>query len=363
MSSVLTQKAEPRYTVRVESSRAFDFGDFFGPAFFLGRVSVCGLTLGINSIYVNRRIVRTPESPVMLPGVPTKPKIAIVGAGRLGSALARELFRARYTASEIIGRKRSSAQSQTRALAASVSAQTSTIKGARFDADVIWICVPDGKIAQVAREMASRTPSAVREESARKPWRGKVVIHSSGALTSDELHMLRARGADVASVHPLMTFVPDSVPCLKGVPFGIEGDGRAVGTVKRILQRLGAQAFLVRKDNKAAYHAWATLLSPLFLAFLTSTEMVAQRAGLLSREARTRMLPIMRQSLANYVALGPADAFSGPVVRGDAETVRKHLRILRTLPRARDVYVALAKVAVLHSPARHRGELTKLLSE
>jgi predicted short-subunit dehydrogenase-like oxidoreductase (DUF2520 family) len=363
MSSVLTQKAEPRYTVRVESSRALDRRDCFGPAFLLRRALLCGLTLAINSIYVSRRVVLTPESPVMLPPVPTKPKIAIVGAGRLGSALARELFRARYTASEIIGREKSSAQSEMRALAASVSAQASTIKGARFDADVIWICVPDRKIAQVAREMAARIPSAMQKESGRKRWRGKVVIHSSGALTSDELDILRARGADVASVHPLMTFVPDSVPSLKGVPFGIEGDRRAVGTVKRILQRLGAQAFMVRKENKAAYHAWATLLSPLFLAFLTSTEMVAQRAGLSARQARTRMLPIMRQSLANYVALGPGNAFSGPVVRGDAETVNKHLQVLQTLPRARDVYVALAKAAVLHSPARNRRELTTLVSK
>jgi predicted short-subunit dehydrogenase-like oxidoreductase (DUF2520 family) len=299
----------------------------------------------------------------MLPGVPAKPKIAIVGAGRLGSALARELFRARYTASEIIGRKKSSAQSQMRALAASVSAQAATIKGARFDADVIWICVPDRKIAHVAREMASRVPAATQKESGRKPWRGKVVIHSSGALSSDELDILRARGADVASVHPVMTFVPDSVPSLKGVPFGIEGDGRAVGTVKSILERLGAQPFMVRKENKAAYHAWATLLSPLFLAFLTSTEMVAQRAGLVARDARTRMLPILRQSLANYVALGPADAFSGPVVRGDAETVRKHLQVLQAMPRAKDVYVALAKAAVLYSPVRNRRALRRLLGE
>jgi predicted short-subunit dehydrogenase-like oxidoreductase (DUF2520 family) len=299
----------------------------------------------------------------MLPGVPAKPKIAIVGAGRLGSALARELFRARYTASEIIGPKKASAQSRTRSVAASVSAQAATIKGARFNADVIWICVPDRKIAQVAREMASRIPSAMQEQSARNPWRGKVVVHSSGALTSDELHTLRARGADVASVHPLMTFVPDSVPSLKGVPFAIEGDRRAVATVKRIVERLGAQAFTVRKENKAAYHAWATLLSPLFLAFLASTEMVAESAGLLAREARARMLPIIRQSLVNYVALGPADAFSGPVVRGDAETVGRHLQVLQALPRARDVYVALAKAAVLHSPVRNRRALTKLLSE
>ena len=90
-------------------------------------------------------------------------------------------------------------------------------RGARLDGDLVWFCVPDREIARAARQLADAAD-----------WQGKVALHSSGALASDELRGLRLRGAAVASVHPLMTFVLGSVPSLKGVPFAFEGDPAAV---------------------------------------------------------------------------------------------------------------------------------------
>jgi predicted short-subunit dehydrogenase-like oxidoreductase (DUF2520 family) len=235
------------------------------------------------------------------------------------------------------------------------------VKTAQFDADVIWICVPDSEIAGVAREMATVTPSAIEKRSTKKPWQGKVVFHSSGAMTSDDLDVLRQQGAAVASVHPLMTFVRGSVPALEKVPFGIEGDARAVREARRIVRQLGAQAFTVRKESKAAYHAWGTFLSPLLLAFLVTAEKVAQQTGVSGPDARKKMLPIVKQTLANYAVLGPAEAFSGPIVRGDIGTVKKHLRVLSKNSGASDVYIALVKSATLQLPVRNRREINKLL--
>jgi predicted short-subunit dehydrogenase-like oxidoreductase (DUF2520 family) len=73
------------------------------------------------------------------------------------------------------------------------------------------------------------------------------------------------------------------------------------------------------------------------------------------------MLPIVRQTITNYEALGPAGAFSGPIVRGDTETVRKHLQVLKKVPQARDVYLALARAAVRYLPVRNRARLKKAL--
>ena len=78
--------------------------------------------------------------------------------------------------------------------------------------------------------------------AAANEWRGRTVFHSSGALTSDVLAPLRAKGAYVASVHPGMTFVRKSVPTLEGVPFGVEGDPAAVRMAKRLVQDLGGKA-------------------------------------------------------------------------------------------------------------------------
>jgi len=90
---------------------------------------------------------------------------------------------------------------------------------------------------------------------------------------------------------------------------------------------------------------------------------VARVAGLSPAEARRNALPILRQTLANYTRLGPAGAFSGPIVRGDAPVVRQHLKELKKVPEARAVYLALARAGLRYLPARNRRELEKLLKK
>jgi predicted short-subunit dehydrogenase-like oxidoreductase (DUF2520 family) len=180
-------------------------------------------------------------------------------------------------------------------------------------------------------------------------------------LTSDELSVLRELGTEVASVHPLMTFVGGSRPALGGVAFAVEGDAGAVRRARRVVRDLGGHAYSIRKEDKAAYHAWATFASPLLTALLATTEQVAGCAGIQRTDARRRMMPMLRQTLDHYAALDAARAFSGPIVRGDADTVLRHLRVLRDVPAAREVYSALARAALLYLPAKHKAALRKSL--
>ena len=279
-----------------------------------------------------------------------KPSVAIVGPGRLGRALALELRRAGYRMSEIVSRDTTASKRKARELARKVDAQASTSDTARLDADLVWFCVPDQEIAAASHQLASAIV-----------WKKKIVFHSSGALASDELKALRRRGASVASVHPLMTFVSGSIPSLQGVPFAVEGDAPAVRAARRIVRNLGGEAFTIRKQHKAAYHAWGAFTSPLLVATLVTGERLARAAGLSAVEARKKMLPIVRQTITNYEALGPAGAFSGPIVRGDAETVLKHLQVLRKVPQAKHVYLALARAALRYLPVRNRARLEKAL--
>jgi predicted short-subunit dehydrogenase-like oxidoreductase (DUF2520 family) len=278
-----------------------------------------------------------------------KPTIAIVGPGRLGSALALELKRAGYRITEIIPGNSRASRRKARALAKQVQARWTA---ATLDADLIWFCVPDREIARAARQLAKVMS-----------WKGKIAFHSSGALASDELKVLRGRGAAVAAVHPLMTFVSGSIPLLNGVPFGLEGDAKALVAARRIVRDLGAQAFSISKKKKTAYHAWGAFTSPLLIALLVTGEKAAQVAGLSVAEARRKMLPIVRQTLANYANLGPAEAFSGPIVRGDAQVVRQHLKELKKIVGAEDVYRALARAALRYLPAGNRKELETLLGK
>ncbi len=278
------------------------------------------------------------------------PQIAMVGPGRLGNALAAALSRAGYRIREVVSREGAASRRRARELARAVGARAVTSRKARLDADVIWFCVPDREIAGAARLLASATS-----------WKGKIALHSSGVLASDELEALRRRGASVASVHPLMTFVRGSQPSLAGIPFALEGEAAAVRVARRMVRDLKGEPFAIARDRKSAYHAWGAFTSPLLVATLVTAERVARAAGLPPKVARRRMLPIVAQTVANYAALGPAGAFSGPMVRGDAATVREHVRVLSRLPEARKVYLALARAALRDLPVRKRKELEKAL--
>jgi predicted short-subunit dehydrogenase-like oxidoreductase (DUF2520 family) len=291
----------------------------------------------------------------MLPGMSVKrsakPRITIVGAGNLAGALAVSLYGAGYVIEQIVSRGSAASLRQARRLAREVGA-AAVPSNVVIQAEIVWFCVPDGAIADAAEALA-------RESD----WKGKVALHSSGALTSDVLRVLRERGAAVASVHPLMTFVRGSRPPLAGVPFALEGSPKAVRAARAIVLNLRGQPFAIRKQDKEAYHAWGMFASPLLTALLAAGERVAGAAGVSRKAARARMLPILRQTLANYARLGAGESFSGPIARGDAATVQKHLQVLQRVRGAREVYVALARAALFDLPAKNRAALAKMLRE
>lgn len=279
-----------------------------------------------------------------------KPGIAIVGSGNLASALVVSLHQAGYEVTEVLARSGGRSLRSAQALARKVGGRASVTANANLNASVVWLCVPDAMLASAATDLAKSVD-----------WTSKAVLHSSGALASDELSPLRRRGASVASAHPLMTFVRGSRPSLARVSFAIEGDAFAVRVARRIVKSLDGQSFSISKADKAAYHAWGTFASPLFTSLLATSERVAGLAGVPSKAARRRMIPILRQTLANYASFGAAGSFSGPIVRGDIQTVRRHLQVLRKAPYARDVYLALARAALLHLPHKNAAALKKVL--
>ena len=276
--------------------------------------------------------------------------IAIVGPGRLGSALARKLHSAGSRISEIIGRDRQSL-SRARAVARSVDGIATTVQTALLDADVIWFCVPDSQIEAVATTLSSHS------------WRGKIALHSSGVLTSDALKVLRKAGASIASAHPLMTFIRGSLLDLRGVPFALEGDARALRATSKVVHSLGGQVAAIGKRDKPAYHLFATKEGQLQVSLLAASEGAARLAGLSANEARRRMMPIVRQTIWNYETHGAAAAFSGPFVRGDVETVRSHLKALSKSPALKHVYASLAEAAFRNLPHRNANKIRAALLE
>ena len=279
-----------------------------------------------------------------------KPRVAIVGSGSLANSLAPALHKSGYTISEIISRDSPRSRRSASKLAVKVGASAVVAQTAESVGSLLWFCVPDREIRSAATTLSSRAIGKVQ-----------FAFHCSGALTSRELAPLRNKNIAVASVHPLMTFVPGSHPSLQGVPFSVEGDATAVRMARRVVRDLGGESFSISTARKPAYHAWATLTSPLFLAFLVTLEEAARAAGLTRADARKKSSPIIRQTLENYSRLGPNRSFSGPLIRGDVNTVEKHLAVLQKHPDARNVYASLAHSALSMLPIKDRKELARLL--
>jgi predicted short-subunit dehydrogenase-like oxidoreductase (DUF2520 family) len=278
-----------------------------------------------------------------------KPNIAIVGAGNLGTALAVALREAGYRIESVIARSLENSIARARRLARQTGARV-VLDAGEVKARVLWLCVPDGEIARAAVSLAEGFQG-----------RGRLALHSSGALGSEILEPLRRKGVAVASVHPLMTFVRGSRPSLVGVSFAIEGDPVAVRAARAIVRDLGGESYAISQKEKNAYHAWGTFASPLLTALLATTEEVAGLAGVSKGPARERVLPILLETVKNYGKFGGAAGFSGPIVRGDVETVRRHLEALRTAAVPRQVYVALARAALEYLPAKNKKTLRLLL--
>ena len=277
--------------------------------------------------------------------------VSVVGAGNLGTALALTLPSAGLDVKFIATRAKSRNRRHARALARKLKARLVELGKEPLDTDLVWITVPDDRIAQVASRLASA-----------QEWKGRIVFHSSGALSSEELAPLRAKGARVASVHPMMTFVRGSVPEMAGVAFAVEGDAAATRAARKIVERLGGEVVPIRKQNKVLYHAFGSFASPLVVALMASLEQVATAAGIRKRDIKRVMLPLLLQTLRNYLYQDADSAFSGPLVRGDVATVRKHLEELKKAPEAREVYVALARAAVINLPVGNRKALEKELN-
>jgi predicted short-subunit dehydrogenase-like oxidoreductase (DUF2520 family) len=285
----------------------------------------------------------------MLRAMGRRPSISIVGAGSLASGLAASLRAKGYKIVEIITRARPISVRKGRILAKSVGAESATMGAARLDADVLVIAVPDDAIAGCALAVAKRG------------FGSRVVLHCSGALPSDELKPLKKAGAAVGSMHPLMSFVRTKRPELKGVLFTVEGDSKAVAVASKMARDIGGVVFPIDKRKKALYHAFGAFTSPLLIAHLSAAEVIGRAAGLPPDSIRRAMRPIIEATLDNYFRKGPEKAFSGPLVRGDVETIRKHHSALSRRPAARNLYIALVLQAMTELPVDQKTAIRKLL--
>lgn len=273
----------------------------------------------------------------MTPATST-PAVGVIGPGRAGTGLALAWVRAGHEV-RLHGRR-----------AKPVPAPLTLTTGVA-DAPPPWIdrvqvivcAVPDDGIAPLARILA--TGGTIRRE--------QVVLHLSGSLASSALDALRESGAALGSLHPLQTLVePERAPDhVRGAWAAVEGDARACETAEQLARDIGLHPFRLRAEHKALYHAGAVFASNYFVAVEAVAQRLFEQAGLSRDDAWAALLPLVRGTFENLMRGGPDGALTGPVVRGDVETLIRHLV---ALPEAdRPLYKELGR-AVLEM-ARSRG--------
>src|SRR5215216_1354391 len=208
--------------------------------------------------------------------------LAIVGAGRLGTALAAAL---RATGLDIDGPHGRGASPE--------------------GVDAVLLCVPDAEIAAAAAAVAGDAP----------------VGHCSGATGLDVL-----TGREAFAFHPLMTVPAIGKPDFAGAGAAIAGSTpRALAVAHGLATRLGMRPTTVADEDRAAYHAAASIASNFLVTLEGAAERLAASAGV----DRALLAPLVRAAVENWARLGAADALTGPIARGDEETVARQRAAVR----------------------------------
>jgi len=282
------------------------------------------------------------------------PTLAIIGPGRVGRALGRRLRQRGWRIGAVVSRTAQHARAATRVIGA--GRPQARLDASLLSADVVLITTPDRAIAAVAKELARLDGKTLGGSL----WRGKVVLHTNGALDRSVLKPLERLGAATGSLHPLQTFSGRAVPPLDGCVCALEGTPAALRAARRICRDLACAPVVLAPKSKPAYHAAGALAAGHILAVIESATRILVALGFSRREAVRALLPLTRQTLTNFERLGPRPAWTGPLARGDFATVAKHAAALRRFPREyRQAYAALSRLALRvlgqgSSAAHHR---------
>jgi predicted short-subunit dehydrogenase-like oxidoreductase (DUF2520 family) len=267
--------------------------------------------------------------------------IGIAGTGRMAQALGRLLREHGEPVTAVAGRD----PERTRRAAAFIGGVAAvSISELPSRARRVLIAVTDGAIPEVASMLA------------RSGMREGVVLHTCGGVGPEVLASLSAQGVATGGIHPLQTVASPAqgVRGLHGVAFAICGDPPAAGWAEDIATLLGGTTLCFAPEHRPLYHAAAVIASNYSAGLLDAAVLLLKAAGVQEDKALRAIGPLMRTSIANALVLGPVQALTGPIQRGDAETVAAHLAALADAPgNVRELY----RAAGLHvlDMARRRG--------
>lgn len=281
-----------------------------------------------------------------------KVRCAVVGCGRVGISLVYHLNRAGYPICGVASRSLESAE-KAAGVVPGTPFSINAVDVTR-EADVVFITTPDDTIAEVAGAIA-------KEDGFKK---GASVLHCSGSLASTIMLGVKEAGAFIGSMHPLQSFAGADLANnpFDSIVMSVEGDEKAVAIALVMAADLGAKGLTIETHAKTMYHAAAVVASNCFVTVQDMAWKFISEAGVSEKDAWSVLGPLIEGTLANIKKVGPVEALTGPIARGDVATIDAHLnKISEMQPDLEALYKALCLHTV--DVAKRKGTLSKEAEE
>jgi predicted short-subunit dehydrogenase-like oxidoreductase (DUF2520 family) len=260
-------------------------------------------------------------------------KIGIIGAGKVGTSIGFVLKQKGMEITGVSDLLEGSLNVARRYLGGDVHYTFDSAEVVE-KSDVIAIATQDRAIKDVAAAIAEKAESL----------EGKLFFHTSGAHPASLLKPLDAKGGRLGALHPLQTF-PDIDSAIKVLPstyIFIEGDENSIDTLRIIGRTLGFDVVRIEGEHKVLYHLSAVFVCNLLCALLYAGEEIMDKIGIEFQP----FFPIIKATLANIENKGPLMSLTGPVMRGDVETILSHLDAMKDMELYKKAYTALSLVAL-----------------
>ncbi len=282
-------------------------------------------------------------------------KLGFIGAGTVGTALAIGLNSRGYPVVAVSSRSKASADKLAQSIEGCRAVDSN--QAVADAADLVFITTPDGIIPQVAAEVK---------------WHEKQsVVHCSGADSTETLEPARKLGAQAGAFHPLQTFasVEQAIENIPGSTFALEAEEPLLTTLKEMTTALNGDCIVLKAEDKVLYHAAAVIACNYLVTLVKLATDLWQTFDVPTNQAAKALLPLLRGTINNIENVGIPQCLTGPLARGDAGTIKKHITALEksapaVLPTYRElgrqtIPVALAKGRIDEEQAKELQAILK----
>lgn len=275
-------------------------------------------------------------------------KISWIGCGKVGRTLARALQISGYETAAVVCKTSDSAKEAVQFIGAGTA--TTDIEDALESSPVHFITTNDDAIQEVVDQIVKVAPETLDSHH---------FFHTSGTINSTVLEPLAKKGAYVASIHPLQVFAEPTkaLETLPGIYYAIEGGDKAMALAVQIVDHLQGKLLLIPTGRKVLYHIAGVFAANYLMVMIDLALHIMQDLGETQEDAFEAFLPLMVGALQNVESLGVGESLTGPIARGDAATIKRHLVALHALrPEISEIYTILGKEAV--NIASRAGKIT-----